>query len=328
MLSSIVLSQTERSTDLIFETDNHYFDNFLSDDLSGNPYSSINFFGKPLVIYNIEKLTEAYGKIRRLSLPSGMPSLANMITNFFPDIQIDEYEDSSGLTNVSALKIPLNSVIIKSPEGQPAVSQIVYPWDILKVIEYVLQTEVVTTKISKDASIEVGSVIDGPCWIDPGVSIDSFCKIKGPAYIGTNSRIGTGSLVRNSMLDHHCTVGFSCEVARSYVGAHDTFPHYDAILDSIVGEHTWMGGYVAITNVMLKNKQVMYKIEGKLVETGLFHFGAVIGHHSVIGAATVILPGRYLPPASFIPPHVLFSSIEDQQPAGPRIGSVKATASA
>lgn len=297
-----------------------YVGKILSDDSSGSRYSSINFLGKPLVVYNIEKLISARGKIDHLFLPAGMSSLSNEISKFFPDIQIEEYSDREKIESDDALNVPLDSIVVKSSAGECTISPIVYPWDILKASEYVLESELKGKDISKDVSIESGSVIDGPCLIEAGVSIDNFCKIKGPVYIGADSKIGTGSLVRNSMLGRECTVGFSCEVARSYVAGHDTFPHYDAILDSVVGEHTWMGGYVAITNVMLNNKQVRYKINGKLVETGLFHFGAVIGHHSTIGAGVVILPGRYIPPRSFIPPHVLFSSIEDQRAAGPRMG--------
>ena len=322
MLRSIFHPQAvgRRNDTIVFEKNNSILQGLLSDDPSGNPYSSITLLGKPLLVYNLEKLIEVHANIRQLALPVGMPGVANQISQSFPDIQIDEYSDSSKFDGDVALKIPLDSIIIRSPDGECAASRIMYPWDILSTMEYILESEVKTSSISKDVSIESGSVISGPCIIESGVSIDNFCKIKGPAYIGKNCKVGTGSLVRNSMLNSDCTIGFSCEVARSYVAAHDTFPHYDAILDSLIGEHTWMGGYVAITNVMLNNEEVKYKIDGKLIGTGLFHFGAVIGHHSTIGAGVVILPGRYMPPKSCIPPHVLFSSVEDQQPAGPRMG--------
>jgi UDP-N-acetylglucosamine diphosphorylase / glucose-1-phosphate thymidylyltransferase / UDP-N-acetylgalactosamine diphosphorylase / glucosamine-1-phosphate N-acetyltransferase / galactosamine-1-phosphate N-acetyltransferase len=322
MLQSSLLVQSagERNGSVIFEKSNRYLEGILSDDTSSDPYGSINLLGKPLVIHNIEKLTETYGDIRRLFLPTGASVLANKIAQVFPEIQIDEYNEIEKVSGEGDLKIPLDSLVVRSPEGGTAVSQITYPWDILKAMEYVLESEVKSTNISKDVSIESGSVVDGPCMIEPGVHIDNFCKIKGPVYIGQDCKIGTGSLVRNSMLGRGTIIGFSCEVARSYVAGYDTFPHYDAILDSVVGEHTWMGGYVAITNVMLNNKLVSYKIDGKLMDTGMDHFGAVIGHHSTIGAGVVILPGRYMPPGSFIPPHVLFSSIEHQEPAGAKMG--------
>jgi NDP-sugar pyrophosphorylase family protein len=325
MLQSVVLHQKggddERGRNLIFERSNSHFNGILSDDSSTDPYASINIFGKPLMIYNIEKLESAYGKIGQVSLPDHMPGISNQIARYFPHIQIDEYTETPPQnTDESALKVSMNSIVIKSGEREYAVSPIVYPWDVLKITEYILDSELKTRRISKDVSIESYSVIDGPCLIESGVSIDNFCKIKGPVYIGKDCKIGTGSLVRNSILGPGCVIGFSCEVARSYIAGQDTFPHYDAVLDSVVGEHTWMGGYVAITNVMLNNKEVKYKIDGKLVQTGLFHFGAVIGHHSTIGAAVVILPGRFMPPRSFIPPHVLYSSSEEHSPVASRFG--------
>jgi NDP-sugar pyrophosphorylase family protein len=312
----------ELGRNLILEgSSNAYLNGILSDDASTDPYASVNIFGKPLVIYNVEKLQSAYGKIRQLSLPVGMSGVANQIAKSFPEIQIDEYTDPlSKSTDENALNISMNSVVIKSGEGEYAVCPIVYPWDILTITEYILDSELKTKRISKDVSIESCSVIEGPCLIESGVSIDNFCKIKGPVYIGKDCKIGTGSLIRNSMLGPGCVIGFSCEVARSYIAGQDTFPHYDAVLDSVVGEHTWMGGYVAITNVMLNNKEVKYKLDGNLVQTGLFHFGAVIGHHSTIGAAVVILPGRFMPPRSFIPPHVLYSSSEERSLATPASG--------
>jgi acetyltransferase-like isoleucine patch superfamily enzyme len=319
MLRSIVLQQEERiasDSSIIFEKTHHHLEGILSDDPGRNSYASIDFLGKPLFIYNIEKLIEIFGKINHLFLPVGMSEQISRIAESFPDLQIDEYNESSAPGSKDALKIPLNSLIIQDLNGGCAISSLVYPWDILTAMEYVLETEVNTKNIAKDVSIEAGSVIDGPCLIKPGVSIDSFCKIKGPVYIGPGSKIGTGSLVRNTMMGSGCTIGFSCEVARSYVTGFDTFPHYDAILDSVVGEHTWMGGYVAITNVLLNNKLVRYRIDGKLVDTGLSHFGAVIGHNCTIGAGVVILPGRYMPPRSFVPPHRLFSSAEELRPRG------------
>jgi UDP-N-acetylglucosamine diphosphorylase / glucose-1-phosphate thymidylyltransferase / UDP-N-acetylgalactosamine diphosphorylase / glucosamine-1-phosphate N-acetyltransferase / galactosamine-1-phosphate N-acetyltransferase len=317
MLRSIGLAQREheKGAVVILENSQGYLGGIFSDNVSANSYASINVLGRPLVIYNLEKLATSYGSLNRVVLPAGLSEVEDLITNHFPSIHVEE--SNPRVPEKDAIRIPLNSIIIDSRDGECAFSPLIYPWDILKATQYILGNDLKSKIISKDVSIESGSIIDGPCLIESGVTIDNFCKIKGPAYIGPNCKIGTGSLVRNSMLGENCTIGFSCEVARSYVSSNDTFPHYDAILDSVVGEHTWMGGYVAITNVMLNNKEVRYMIDGKLVETGLFHFGAIIGHHSTIGASVVILPGRYLPPHSFVPPHIVYSSWESKDPATP-----------
>ena len=310
-----------KTSKILFERGVNYIDGIFSDDAS-DALLSMDFLGKPLVIYNIEKLLSMYQKIDQILLPANLSSVVDAIARSFPSIQIREYGDDNpnSPSEEDVLRIPLTSVVMKSPEGNCVVNQIVYPWDVLKMMEYVLETEVKFSRISKDASIAETTVIEGPCVIEAGVQIDNFCKIKGPIYIDADTRIGTGSLIRSSMIGKECVVGFSCEIGKSYFAGHDTIPHLDVILDTVIGKNTWMGAYVGTTNAMFNNKNVMYKLGGELIDTGLQHFGAIIGHDCNIGAGAIILPGRYIPAKSFVPPHVLFSSIEKQEPAGKRMG--------
>jgi len=59
-----------------------------------------------------------------------------------------------------------------------------------------LQEELIES-ISPNASLSNSTIIDGPCIIEDGVTVDDFCKIKGPAYIGKGRFIGMSSLIRN-----------------------------------------------------------------------------------------------------------------------------------
>ena len=171
----------------------------------------------------------------------------------------------------------------------------------------VLVSEVRTTSISPNATICESSIVSGPCIIEDGAFIDDFCKIKGPIYIGRNSRVGTGSLLRSCMVGSGSSIGFNCEVARSYLAGKNNLGHHNVILDSIIGESTWMGGYVGTTNVLLNGKNVKYKAGDELLDTGLQNFGAVIGDGCKIGAGVIILPGRYIPPNSTIQAGTLVS---------------------
>ena len=54
-------------------------------------------------------------------------------------------------------------------------------------------------------------------------------------------------------------------------------------------------------NVLLSRKNIKYEIfnelgERSLLDTGLDHFGAVVGENCAIGASVIILPGRQIPP--------------------------------
>jgi NDP-sugar pyrophosphorylase family protein len=169
------------------------------------------------------------------------------------------------------------------------------------MIHEILTSEVNTTSISKNASIAESSIIKDPCVIDDGVVIDDFNKIIGPIYIGKNSKIGTGNLVRHSIIGEKTSIGFSCEMARTLMIGESRISHHDVILDSIVGRKCWFGAYVGTTNLLLNNEFVKYKLGETLSSTGLENFGSVIGYNCAIGAGVILLPGRQVLPNSIIP---------------------------
>ena len=183
---------------------------------------------------------------------------------------------------------------------------ILYPWDFLNSSQKILHEEVTESKISDTASIAKSSVIEGPCIIEVDTIIDDFCKIKGPTYIGKGSYIGMGSLIRNCMVCQDTKIGFHCEVGKSYFAGNDKVSHQNVILDSIVGQNVWFGGYSGTANVQLNRQDVKYRIGDTLVNTGTDHFGAVVGNNCAIGASVIILPGRHVSANSVIQAGTLF----------------------
>jgi bifunctional UDP-N-acetylglucosamine pyrophosphorylase/glucosamine-1-phosphate N-acetyltransferase len=74
-------------------------------------------------------------------------------------------------------------------------------------------------------------------------------------------------------------------------------PHWEKIiLDSIIGEDIWNGGYSGTVNVLLDLEIVTYQIGERLMDTGTDHFGAVKGNHCAIGDSVIILPRWPIPP--------------------------------
>ena len=159
-----------------------------------------------------------------------------------------------------------------------------------------LHNEITRSIVSPDASVATTSVIRGPCAIEDGVTIDDFCKLIGPTYIGSGSFIGMSSLVRHSMLGCNTKIGFNCEIGKSFFEGHDMIAHQNVILDSIIGENVWLGGYSGTINVLHDRENVRYQITERLMDTGTDHFGALIGNHCAIGASVIILPGSQIPP--------------------------------
>lgn len=211
--------------------------------------------------------------------------------------------------NTDSLEIPINSLIHNSSSSSTGYDYlnnpnndnilhfdiIAYPWQFLNAVQSVLNNEITHTVISPMATVAKSSIINGPCIIEDNVTIDDFCKIVGPTYIGADSFIGMSSLIRKSMMGVNTRIGFNCEVGKTYFEGHARISHQNVILDSIIGRNVWFGGYSGTANVLLDRKNVRYQIDHKLIDTGTDHFGAVVGNNCAIGASVIVLPGRQIP---------------------------------
>jgi NDP-sugar pyrophosphorylase family protein len=299
------------------------------------PASSLKVLGQPLIVRNVEVACNVLD-IDEVMIPDNFSNAATLIQDNFPslDVQqfsdeienvanhkasysiIDRYDSLSSNNNSNRLisnqkgklDVPLNTFIDYSLErGSFLIDTIMYPWDFLYIMQRVMQDKIVHTTISPNASVDRSSIIDGPCIIEDGVTIDDFCKIKGPTYIGSGSFIGMGSLVRKCMIGEDTTIGFNCEIGKSYfAGNNDKLAHHNVILDSVIGKNVWFGGYSGTANALLNKQSIRYEINGKLVDTGTDHFGAVVGNDCAIGASVIILPGRQVPSNSIVQAGTIF----------------------
>jgi NDP-sugar pyrophosphorylase family protein len=259
--------------------------------------------------------------VDKVFIPSNLPRATSLVATNFPSIRVEEYEDTSLIANANEtgrgssvqfeyknpviaglqnFEVPINSFIYYSIEAGILVDNMVYPWHFLDIVQKTLRAEVTRTIISPNASVARTSIIEGPCVIEDDVIIDDFCKIKGPTYISKGSHVGMSSLVRNCMFGRGTRIGFNCEIAKSYFAGNVKISHQNVILDSIIGENVWFGGYSGTANVLLSRKNIKYEIFNEfgqklLIDTGLDHFGAVVGENCAIGASVIILPGRQIP---------------------------------
>ena len=280
--------------------------------------------GQQLILRNISLLKSVYD-IKFIEIPADLCHLTNSIHESFQSTIVKNRRsrhllqnkinrrlnsrhrstDTIAITklvdhNSSTLRIPYHSILHVDKDGKLLVDEINYPWDFLKAVQRILDSEITSTKISSKAKISKTSIIEGPCIIEKGVVIDDFCKIKGPVYIGQNSFIGMGSLIRNSVLERNTRIGFNCEIGKSYFAGNDKISHHNVILDTLVGQNVWFGGYSGTANVLLDRRNVKCKVNDTLVDTGTDHFGSVVGNNCCIGASVIILPGRKVSPNSQI----------------------------
>ena len=275
------------------------------------PGWKLDFMGVPLIVYNVRKIREILGRLDGVELPPELEGSAQVLRGEFGESKVQVLRDGIGSPNGEAGELPSNSLVVRDGEKVWKYEAMTQPWNLLESMCRELNREVKETIIAGSAEIAPTAVISGPCVISDGVKIDDFCKVKGPAYIGPRTKVWTGSLVRESMIGPDCEVGFGCEVARTYMLGRDRTAHHDVILDSILGLDVWMGAFIGTTNMLLNNATVKYKIDKELVDTGVNHFGAVFGYGSAVGAGTVVLPGRFIPPRAIIQAGTVYSSSAD-----------------
>ena len=148
--------------------------------------------------------------IDRVMIPNNFSNAATLIQNNFPSLEVEQFSDENENENIvnhkdsysiidrydwlsgnknnnskvisyqkGKLDIPLNIFIDYSLErGSFLIDSIIYPWDFLHIMQRVMQDKIVHRTISPNASVDRSSIIDGPCIIEDGVTIDDFCKIK------------------------------------------------------------------------------------------------------------------------------------------------------
>jgi carbonic anhydrase/acetyltransferase-like protein (isoleucine patch superfamily) len=311
---------------LIFRDNAHYFEPLIEENEC--PASSLSLLGEPLIVRNVRIAVKALAT-KTVMVPEKFRSAIKLIQGNFPTLDIQEYNDedtkgdyrhevnnnNSGTNSINGtvvtgriklsgseefLQMPLNVALhhTTSPSLNPqsiSVDTLVYPWDFLNITYKILHEEITSTRISSDASVASSSIIRGPCWIEDDVTIDDFCKIKGPTFIGKGSFVGMSSLVRECMIGNNTRIGFNCEIGKSFFSGDDKIAHQNVILDSLIGKNVWFGGYSGTANVLLNRKNVKYDIgDRRLIDTGTDHFGAVVGNNCAIGASVIILPGREL----------------------------------
>jgi acetyltransferase-like isoleucine patch superfamily enzyme len=270
---------------------------------------ALDFMGVPMLTYDLKIIERTMGALGEIGLAPGLESAAHHLRTEFGESKVRVINGSPPDHGTTVLRP--SSLAAVEGNGGCRLKDLAMPWDLLEGMAAALGEMRGDPVISDSARVASTAVVTGPCVISDGVTVDDFCKIKGPAYIGPGTRIWTGSLVRESMIGAECEIGFGCEVARTYMLGKDRTAHHDVILDSILGQNVWMGAFIGTTNKLLNNGMVRYKQDGDLVDTGLRHFGAVFGHDSAVGAGTMILPGRFVPPKAIIQAGTVYSGPAD-----------------
>jgi bifunctional UDP-N-acetylglucosamine pyrophosphorylase/glucosamine-1-phosphate N-acetyltransferase len=164
-----------------------------------------------------------------------------------------------------------------------------FPWHVQKVFNFLFENAEKT--VSDTAKISENAVINGDVIIADGVKIFDGAVVNGPVYIGENSVIATNALVRDSHVGKDCVIGFSTEVARSFLG-NDVWTHSNYIGDSVIGNNVSFGAGSITGNLRLD--------EGKIGDSGQNKLGLISGDDIRVGVNTSFMPGVKIGSATFV----------------------------
>lgn len=185
-----------------------------------------------------------------------------------------------------------------------------YPWHVLELTEYYLN-KITRSEIDDTAAISETAVIEGKVIIEKDVKIFDNAKIKGPCYLGEGVIVGDNALVRDSIINEKSVIGFSTEVARSYIGPNCWF-HTNYLGDSILDENVSFGSGAVTANLRIDNNPVLVgkdKIDSKRLKLGL-----IAGRGARIGVNASTMPGVKVGSNSLVGPGiVLREDLEDNK---------------
>lgn len=174
-----------------------------------------------------------------------------------------------------------------------------YPWHLLRLTEFFLEKQ--KRKISKKAQIAKTAIIEGPVIIEECVRVMDHAIIKGPAYIGKNSIIGTHTLLRESSIGERCMIGSHTEIARSLL-QDDVWTHRNYIGDSVLGNNVAFGSGAVTGNLRLDEEEINVAVSsgdhsspqaqnGEKVNSRRTKLGIITGDNIRVGINTSFMPG-------------------------------------
>lgn len=150
-----------------------------------------------------------------------------------------------------------------------------------------------------------GALIGDRVVLGEGTVVEAGAMIKGPALIGKNCQIRHNAYIReNVLIGNDCVIGNSSELKNVLLFNGAQVPHFNYLGDSVLGHKAHVGAGVIASNLKSLPGNVRVEWDGRVYDTGLRKFGALIGDGAEVGCNTVLNPGSILGRAAVIYPGV------------------------
>ncbi|MFA5133275.1 MAG: hypothetical protein WC459_00485 [Patescibacteria group bacterium] len=153
-------------------------------------------------------------------------------------------------------------------------------------------------------TVRPGAILMGDnIFVGEGAKIEPTAYIEGPAIIGPESIVGTGAYIRSGTITgRHCIIGHCTEAKNTIMLDNSAAPHFNFVGDSILGNNVNIGAGVILANFRLDAKPVPAGEKS----TGLIKLGAILGDRAKIGCNSVLEPGTFLGPDTWVLPAQYF----------------------
>ncbi len=168
----------------------------------------------------------------------------------------------------------------------------------LSAYEYPYEALPDIKKIILDLQKELG---DDFTEVSEGVFIHKTAKVAPTAYIGAPTIICAGAEIRHcayirgsALVGENSVVGNSTEVKNAIIFDNVQVPHFNYVGDSILGYKSHMGAGSVTSNVKSDKTNVVLRLNGERIETGLRKFGAILGDFVEVGCNSTLNPGTII----------------------------------
>ncbi|MDX1993294.1 MAG: sugar phosphate nucleotidyltransferase [bacterium] len=188
-----------------------------------------------------------------------------------------------------AMDVLMKQTVYRVMPYQGHWSALKFPWHVLDIMNFYL-SKIEGQVVAENAYIAPNAALVGNVYIGPGARVFPGAAVVGPAYIGAGTIVGNNSLVRQSMVLNHVEVGFTTEIARSYV-ADNCALHACRVLDSVFADGVNFSAGCTTANLRIDRGDVPTIVKGQRIHTGRNKFGAVIGRGAFLGVDVMTMPG-------------------------------------
>ena len=236
--------------------------------------------------------------------PGSEPSdMVNLVVHYFSNYaKLIEYLDAASSDHDDVYEVALDKMMkdglkFKAVEYDGFWQPIKYPWHVQPVFKYLFDKA--EKRVSENAEIADSAVVKGDVIIEDDVKIFEGAVVNGPVYLGRGSIVANNALVRDSHVGRGCVIGYSTEIARSFLG-NDVWTHSNYIGDSVIGNNVSFGAGTVTGNLRLDEKNICVDCDGDKVDSGTTKFGLVTGNNIRVGINTSFMPGVKVGGDSFI----------------------------